>query len=103
MALDVALLDERGRPGAGVQIRVDPHVRLMVLVGELQLPLLHRMKDYYRDADFAASELGELLEEVRIALERSHGDAELVEFLSGLQHLATTAISEGVGLAVIAD
>ena len=103
MALDIAILGEDGRPEVGVQIRVAPHVRLMVLVEEARLPLLHRLKDFYEDADFAAGELGTLLEEVGIALERSHGDSELVEFLLALQGLATTAIRKGTGLAVIAD
>lgn len=103
MTLDVAIIDGFGRPGASVQVQVGPHVRLMALVDELQLPLLQRLEDYYKDADFAGSELGRLLDEVRTALELASGDAELVEFLSGLQSLVGTAIEAGLDLAVIAD
>lgn len=103
MALDFALLDHRGQPESGIQIRLEPHFRLMTLIEESSLSLLQRLKDFYKDTNFSGGELEELLDEVGICLEKSSGDAELVKFLTDLQCLVAKAVRSGVGLAVIAD
>lgn len=103
MPLDIAILGVDGRPEEEIQIQLEPHVRLMVLAEEARLRLLSRLRDYYEDADYDLAELGPLLEEVEMALERARGDLDVTEFLSCLQRLASDALRKGVGLAAIAD
>lgn len=64
MSLDLALMNEDGRPVSQVRLAVAQHRRLIEASAELDLPLLQRMRDFYEDVEYSAQEMGPLAREV---------------------------------------
>ncbi len=103
MSLDVAILGTDGSPKRQVSIGVDDHHRLMQLVGDSPESLLSRIRDYYADAEFGSVELGKLIQEIAILLEKCRQDTGQSSLLNALAQLAELAKSEKQPLVVIAD
>ena len=103
MALDLAILTDTGEPGTTVPISVSQHARLLALMDDSLLPLISRLRDYYEDAVYEASELDSLVAELTAAAEQVHGDEELSSLIGKLLNLVTSAQRLGKPVVAIAD
>ncbi len=102
MSLDIAILSDDGRPLQSISLKPDQHFKLFGTLDRAIFPLLARLSDYYKDADFSLSELVGLKQELGLLLERlqQNEDAAIV---NSLTQLAQEALSQGKDLTVIAD
>ncbi|MBI4600878.1 MAG: hypothetical protein HY721_02860 [Planctomycetes bacterium] len=102
MGLDIAILDETGKPQEGVSLSVEEHWALVQQAALLGLSLWNRMSDYYDDADYDRGEVLLLAEET-VQLQRSIHDANLLGKLNQIENLLRMAISRHNSVSAIAD
>lgn len=103
MALDLAILNETGKPQDQISLGVGVHKRLMIKAKENNLAYILRLWDYYSDADFHSAEIDDLLSEI-IKLKDNIGvDEELLKLLEGFLNLGLKAKTLNQGIVAIAD
>lgn len=103
MPLDVAMLDVDGRPESWIDLGPQVHEGLMNHADRLGCTLLSRMRDYYRDVDYAVQEVPGVVEELRRIEEVVRERDALSIQVARLIELAQSAAAKGKGLAVISD
>jgi len=103
MSLDVTVLNHRDRVSRAIGLGLDEHCELMRFAKDRDLPLLSRLHDYYSDAEIAAEEVPDFLEEVETVASSSGITSNLRSQLGQVADVARFAIAAQRPLAVLAD
>lgn len=77
------------------------HHSLIALATHLNLQLLLRLEDYYRDVEFSESEVKQMQSEIQRAIVFAEGELSLV--LQQLKALLTEAEIQGKMVSALAD
>lgn len=103
MSLDIAILDKDNIPVDSVQIGVDDHYILMQFINHEELPLLHRMKDYYSDATYLSFELHDLYKESQLLIERLASKPDVVSIIKNICKLIEYAMCNKMKICALSD
>jgi hypothetical protein len=102
MPLEIAILDEAGRPVEKVDITPEQHWRIVEEAKRLGLVLWRRMADYYADADYCRADLHGLAAETA-QIRSSLTDPGVCATLASIEDLLRTAMRMCRTVAAIAD
>jgi hypothetical protein len=102
MSLDIAILDEAGRPKAGVPLTVDEHWTITQQAEQLALPLWSRMSDYYADADYDEDEVSALADEI-VRLRSVCRGTDILAKLNEIEEMLRVAVNGHHKVSAIAD
>jgi hypothetical protein len=94
---------DSGEPDISISIGSAEHNRLVSIVGELDCPLLSRLRDYYKDVEYVSTEIDALGRELDSIRDRVTNDGGLLSLLSEVRSLLTVAKSAGRSVVAIAD
>ena len=100
--LDIAILDDSGRPAFVRGLGTAEHEALIQLAETRGASYLLRFRDYYGDATIDVYELGGFRDELRRLLDSSPA-AAIAEVARALDELAVKAQAEGKKIVAIAD
>lgn len=105
MALDIWILSKTGQPVKYVEIDVYTHSFMWnwKVINQNDFPLLSRMDNYYEDADFLPDEIGKLLAELKKFVLRTELHPVSQLRMERFINIAQEALTNGVGLSVVAD
>lgn len=102
MSLDLAVLDQDGKPAQTVSLGVEAHCELMLISKKRSMRCLLRLSDYYSDSEFSGGDLEHLREEVLVISQDKLTD-ELKGIVAEMLKLIDLAVQLGVPLFAIAD
>jgi|SRR3989338_7490169 len=103
MSLDLVITDKNKHPTNTVSVDVETHMTLVEKAKKLDMVLLLRLNDYYKDTKFDSDEIGMLSIEIEKLIVSFTDDKEVLGVLMLIRELCKQAKKKHEPIIVIAD
>ncbi len=103
MSLDIAILNEEGRPYNEISVSPDNHFLLIKQAEMLELGQFLRMRDYYEDVDYTVQETLLLQQETETLARDCAGKPGFCGLVDTIQDLVRHAVNDEKAVVAIAD